>query len=147
MATSQFTLDIPLSASLPYQAFPKDGWKNARCELLGVTGIGKTKKIAVKSLKDQIILLFEGAIEDRNFAALLRGLGFKRTLRAGVTIWETSRAVSKKFADQERLKFDAMLKPKLEFADDNGLEGEYRKLNPVVITAATPAGHAGRVSS
>lgn len=136
-----------MNASLPYKAFKKEGWANARCDLLKITGIGKTKRSAVRSLKEQVVLLFQGAIEDKTFEKLLRDSGFEPSTLAGVSVWETEKRILKKYAGQEKVDFTATLKPKIEMPDEEMPRGEYRKLDPFIITATSSLSHGGGISA
>ena len=141
------TVTIRLTASLPYRTYQKEGWENARCDLLKVQGIGKSKRSAIKNLKDSITLLIQGAMEDKTLDVVLKDCGFKKSNPAGVPVWETGLNLMKKFADQERLEFNATLRVRIADSEAILPEGEYRSVNPVVITATSSMSSAGGLST
>ena len=102
---SKARVTIRMTASLPHRVFEKEGWENARCDLLKVSGIGKTKRAALKNLKDSITLLFQGALEDGKLGLLLSNCGLEKSTHAGVTVWDAPQALAELYSDQEELEF------------------------------------------
>ena len=127
--------NIRINVSLPFRTYEQDGWETARCDLLKVSGLGKTRRSAVKNLKDSIALLIQGAMEDNTLDPVLKECGFRQQKIAGVPIWEILSSYAKKYSEQEQLEFTTTLKPLINIPDSAVPPGDYRSVDPVVITA------------
>lgn len=135
-----------LAASLPYRAFEKEGWEYARCDLLKVSGLGKTKKAALKNLKDSVTLLLQGACEDSVLEKVLHDCGLKKTTRAGVTVWEAPPKLASRFSGQQEIGFNATLRATRALPPNTKIPpGEIQPIESFVISATSS--HASGISA
>ena len=65
-----------LHAKLPYRLEMDGLWHVARCELLRITSQGKSKRTAVRNLKDAIALKVQVNLERGTLAKTLKACGF-----------------------------------------------------------------------
>lgn len=139
--------NIRMNTSLPFKTYEQDGWKTARCDLLKVSGIGKTRRSAVKNLKDSIALLIQGAMEDNTLDSILKECGFRQQNLAGVPVWEILSSYAKKYSEQEQLEFTTTLKPLIKIPNSAVPPGDYKSVDPVVITAQSSQSSASGLSA